>query len=313
MEKLERKFSGTKISGFLALLLILLIIGGSVYSFSTGLVFLVLIGLLGMLFSALAVMGFIIVEPNNARVMIFFGKYKGTITDNGFLWVNPLYNKKKVTLRARNLDVPPIKVNDKVGNPIMIGSVLVWKVKDTYKAMFDIDTSSISGIVLGSANNYIQFSNRMQSYENFVKIQSDAALRQVAGMYAYDNNESKDSEVTLRSDNGEVSQKLEEELNSRLAIAGIEVIEARINYLAYAAEIASVMLRRQQADAIIAAREKIVEGAVSMVQLALDKLQKDEIVELDEERKAAMVSNLLVVLCADEAAQPIVNAGTLHH
>lgn len=207
--------------------------------------------------------------------------------------------------------MPPIKVNDKVGNPIMIGSVLVWKVKDTYKAMFDIDTSSISG-VMGSVNNYIQSSNRMQAYENFVKIQSDAALRQVAGMYAYDNNESKDGDVTLRSDNGEISEKLEEELNSRLAIAGIEVIEARINYLAYAAEIASVMLRRQQADAIIAAREKIVEGAVSMVQLALDKLLKEGIVELDEERKAAMVSNLLVVLCADEAAQPIVNAGTLH-
>lgn len=243
--------------------------------------------------------------------MVFFGKYKGTITDNGFLWVNPFYYKKKLTLRARNLDVPPIKVNDKVGNPIMIGSVLVWKVKDTYKAMFDIDTSSISG-VMGSVNNYIQSSNRMQAYENFVKIQSDAALRQVAGMYAYDNNESKDGDVTLRSDNGEISEKLEEELNSRLAIAGIEVIEARINYLAYAAEIASVMLRRQQADAIIAAREKIVEGAVSMVQLALDKLLKEGIVELDEERKAAMVSNLLVVLCADEAAQPIVNAGTLH-
>lgn len=313
METLEKKFNGTKISGFLALLLILLIMGGSIWAFSTGSVLFAFVGVLGILLSALAIMGFIIVEPNNARVMVFFGKYRGTITDNGFLWVNPFYNKKKVTLRARNLDVPPIKVNDKVGNPIMIGSVLIWRVKDTYKAMFDIDTSSISGIVPGTANNYIQFSNRMQAYENFVKIQSDAALRQVAGMYAYDNNESKESEVTLRSDNGEISQKLEEELNSRLAIAGIEVIEARINYLAYAAEIASVMLRRQQADAIIAAREKIVEGAVSMVQLALDKLQKEEIVELDEERKAAMVSNLLVVLCADEAAQPIVNAGTLHH
>lgn len=245
--------------------------------------------------------------------MIFFGKYKGTITDNGFFWVNPFYNKKKLTTRARNLDVAPIKVNDKVGNPIMIGAVLVWKVKDTYKAMFDIDTSSISGIVPGTQNNYIQFSNRMQSYENFVQIQSDAAVRQVAGMYAYDSNESKDSQVTLRSDNGEINQKLEDELNIRLEIAGIEVIEARINYLAYAAEIASVMLRRQQADAIIAAREKIVEGAVSMVQLALDKLQKEEIVELDEEKKAAMVSNLLVVLCADEAAQPIVNTGTLYH
>ena len=180
----------------------------------------------------------------------------------------------------------------------MIGAVLVWKVKDTYKATFDIDSAGRSVMTAAS---------------NFVKIQSDAALRQVAGMYAYDNNNHETDAITLRSDGDEVSQQLEDELNSRLAIAGIEVIEARINYLAYAAEIASVMLRRQQADAIIAAREKIVEGAVSMVQLALDKLEKDHIVDLDEERKAAMVCNLLVVLCADEAAQPIVNAGTLHH
>ena len=180
----------------------------------------------------------------------------------------------------------------------MIGAVLVWKVKDTYRATFDIDSI---------------LNNVMQSCDDFVRIQSDAALRQVAGMYAYDSNDSDDGIITLRSNSEEVSQKLEEELNGRLAIAGIEVVEARINYLAYAAEIASVMLRRQQADAIIAAREKIVEGAVSMVQLALEKLSKDEIVELDEERKAAMVTNLLVVLCADEAAQPIVNAGTLHH
>lgn len=312
MQTLEKDFKGTKISGFLALFIIIVVLAASIWSFSLGYIPLVFIAVFFIFLSSLAILGFMIVEPNEARVMVFFGKYKGTITDNGFLWVNPFYNKKKVTLRARNLDVPPIKVNDKVGNPIMIGSVLVWKVKDTYKAMFDIDTSSITGITAGSVNNYIQFSNRMQAYENFVKIQSDAALRQVAGMYAYDNNESKDGDVTLRSDNGEISEKLEEELNSRLAIAGIEVIEARINYLAYAAEIASVMLRRQQADAIIAAREKIVEGAVSMVQLALDKLLKEGIVELDEERKAAMVSNLLVVLCADEAAQPIVNAGTLH-
>lgn len=311
METLEKDFKGTKISGFLALFIIIVVLAASIWSFSLGYIPLVFIAVCCMVLCSLAVLGFMVVEPNEARVMVFFGKYKGTITDNGFLWVNPFYYKKKLTLRARNLDVPPIKVNDKVGNPIMIGSVLVWKVKDTYKAMFDIDTSSISG-VMGSVNNYIQSSNRMQAYENFVKIQSDAALRQVAGMYAYDNNESKDGDVTLRSDNGEISEKLEEELNSRLAIAGIEVIEARINYLAYAAEIASVMLRRQQADAIIAAREKIVEGAVSMVQLALDKLLKEGIVELDEERKAAMVSNLLVVLCADEAAQPIINAGTLH-
>ncbi|GAB6007598.1 SPFH domain-containing protein [Dysgonomonas reticulitermitis] len=313
MKTQERTFEGFIISGFLALLLSFIVLTVSVWGISTGLIWALPLGLLGCILASISILGFIVIEPNNARVMIFFGKYKGTITKNGFFWVNPFYSKKKLTLRARNLDVPPIKVNDKVGNPIMIGSVLVWRVRDTYKAMFDIDTSSISGVVPGTTNNYIQFSNRMQAYENFVKIQSDAALRQVAGLFAYDNNNNEANKITLRSDGEEVSQRLEVELNSRLEIAGIEVIEARINYLAYAAEIASVMLRRQQADAIIAAREKIVEGAVSMVQLALDKLQKDEIVELDEERKASMVSNLLVVLCADEAAQPIVNAGTLHH
>lgn len=313
MKTQERIFDGFMISGFLALFISIIILSASIWSISTGILWALPLGFIGCILASMSTLGFIVVEPNNARVMIFFGKYRGTITKNGFFWVNPFYSKKKLTLRARNLDVPPIKVNDKVGNPIMIGSVLVWRVKDTYKAMFDIDTSSISGIVPGTTNNYIQFSNRMQAYENFVKIQSDAALRQVAGLFAYDNNDSEISTITLRSDGEEVSQRLEVELNSRLEIAGIEVIEARINYLAYAAEIASVMLRRQQADAIIAAREKIVEGAVSMVQLALNKLQKDNIVELDEERKAAMVSNLLVVLCADESAQPIVNAGTLHH
>jgi regulator of protease activity HflC (stomatin/prohibitin superfamily) len=313
MKTQERTFEGFIASGFLALLLSFIVLTVSIWGISTELIWALPLGLLGCILVSVSIPGFIVVEPNNARVMIFFGKYRGTITKNGFFWVNPFYSKKKLTLRARNLDTPPIKVNDKVGNPIMIGSVLVWKVKDTYKAMFDIDTSSISGVIPGTANNHIQFSNRMQAYENFVKIQSDAALRQVAGLFAYDNNNNEANKITLRSDGEEVSQRLEVELNSRLEIAGIEVIEARINYLAYASEIASVMLRRQQADAIIAAREKIVEGAVSMVQLALDKLQKDEIVELDEERKAAMVSNLLVVLCADEAAQPIVNAGTLHH
>ena len=216
----------------------------------------------------------------------------------------------------RSITIPQeLNLKGEEGNPVMIGAVMVWKVKDTYRAMFDIDSSSIS---ISSNKSFIsmgessELSQRMQNYENFVQIQSDAAIRKIAGMYAYDYNESKDP-VTLRSDDGEVAQKLEEELNSRLAIAGIEVLEARINYLAYASEIAGVMLRRQQAEAIIAARERIVEGAVSMVQLALNKLDKDNIVELDEERKAAMVSNLLVVLCADEAAQPVVNTGTLHH
>ena len=299
METQEVKFEGTKISGFLAITLVVVIIGICISIFISKNPLLVGLGVLALIITLPSLFyGLIMIEPNETRVMIFFGKYKGTLTDNGFFWVNPFYSTRRIPIRARNLDIEPVKVNDKVGNPIMIGAVLVWKVKDTYKATFDIDSAG-SGV--------------MTAASNFVKIQSDAALRQVAGMYAYDNNNHETDAITLRSDGDEVSQKLEDQLNSRLAIAGIEVIEARINYLAYAAEIASVMLRRQQADAIIAAREKIVEGAVSMVQLALDKLQKDQIVELDEERKAAMVSNLLVVLCADEAAQPIVNAGTLHH
>ncbi len=299
METLERKFEGTKVSGFLAIFIGVVIIACFLFIIFLEQVWSIGLGIVGIILVIPAIFyGLVMVEPNETRVMIFFGKYKGTLTDNGFFWVNPFYSTRRIPIRARNLDIEPVKVNDKVGNPIMIGAVLVWRVKDTYKATFDIDSAGHSVMMAAS---------------NFVKVQSDAALRQVAGMYAYDNNNHETDAITLRSDGDEVSQKLEDELNNRLAIAGIEVIEARINYLAYAAEIASVMLRRQQADAIIAAREKIVEGAVSMVQLALDKLQKEEIVELDEERKAAMVSNLLVVLCADEAAQPIVNAGTLHH
>lgn len=255
-------------------------------------------------------------EPNEARVMVFFGKYKGTFKETGFFWVNPFMNKKKLSLRARNLDVEPIKVNDKIGNPVLIGLVLVWKVKDTYKAMFEIDSQTMADTSTANSKEVTVGStvgSRMNAFENFVRIQSDAALRQVAGQYAYDNNESEADELTLRSGGEEINDQLEQKLNERLAMAGIEILEARINYLAYAPEIAAVMLRRQQATAIISAREKIVEGAVSMVKMALDKLSDEEIVELDEERKAAMVSNLLVVLCADEAAQPVVNTGTLHH
>lgn len=255
-------------------------------------------------------------EPNEARVMVFFGKYKGTFKETGFFWVNPFMNKKKLSLRARNLDVEPIKVNDKIGNPVLIGLVLVWKVKDTYKAMFEIDSQTMADTSTANSKEVTVGStvgSRMNAFENFVRIQSDAALRQVAGQYAYDNNESESDELTLRSGGEEINDQLEQKLNERLAMAGIEILEARINYLAYAPEIAAVMLRRQQASAIISAREKIVEGAVSMVKMALDKFSDEEIVELDEERKAAMVSNLLVVLCADEAAQPVVNTGTLHH
>ena len=274
------------------------------------------IGVLGVVKWFVLFAGYMQLEPNEARVMVFFGKYKGTFRETGFFWVNPFMNKKKLSLRARNLDVEPIKVNDKIGNPVLIGLVLVWRVKDTYKAMFEIDSQTMADTSTANSKEVTAGStvgNRMNAFENFVRIQSDAALRQVAGQYAYDNNESEADELTLRSGGEEINDQLEQKLNERLAMAGIEILEARINYLAYAPEIAAVMLRRQQATAIISAREKIVEGAVSMVKMALDKLSDEEIVELDEERKAAMVSNLLVVLCADEAAQPVVNTGTLHH
>lgn len=255
--------------------------------------------------------GFMIIQPNQSRVLTFFGRYSGTVRQNGFFWVNPFYAKRKISLRARNMDVPPIKVNDKNGNPIMIGLVLVWKIADTYKAVFDIDVETLTS---GSTaqQNAQETQPQLKGYDSFVHVQSDAALRKVAGHYAYDNIDHNSTELTLRSGAEEINNQLEEELRSRLSIAGIEVIEARINYLAYAAEIASVMLRRQQADAIISAREKIVEGAVSMVELALNKLSEREVVQLDEEKKATMVSNLLVVLCADESASPVINTGSIY-
>ena len=255
--------------------------------------------------------GYFSQEPNEARLMVFFGKYEGTFKRTGFYWVNPFMNKKKLSLRARNLDVEPIKVNDKIGNPVLIGLVLVWKLKDTYKAMFEIDAQTMAE--KGNGQVSVTVAGRMNAFEAFVRVQSDAALRQVAGEYAYDDNEHDKNELTLRGGGEEINNQLEHQLNERLAMAGMEVVEARINYLAYAPEIAAVMLRRQQASAIITAREKIVEGAVSMVKMALDKLSEEEIVELDEEKKAAMVSNLLVVLCADEPAQPVINSGTLNH
>lgn len=254
--------------------------------------------------------GFMQIEPNEARVMIFFGEYEGTVKDNGFFWVNPFFTKKKLTLRARNLDADPIKVNDKTGNPIMIGMVVVWKVTDTYKASFDIDNASMSVNPQPGVDNVSQ---KMKAYENFVKIQSDSALRYVAGMFAYDHTGTAgEDELTLRSGGEEVNNILEEQINERLRISGIDVVEARINYLAYAPEIAAVMLRRQQADAIIAAREKIVDGAVGMVKMALKKLSDEDVVDLDDDKKAAMVSNLMVVLCSEEGTQPVINAGTLH-
>ena len=233
--------------------------------------------------------GLTIVNPNESKVVLFFGEYVGTIVDNGFFFVNPFTKRSTVSLRARNLNADPIKVNDKMGNPIMIGIVLVWRVKDTFKASFEVD-------------NYVKF----------VDVQSEAAIRNLAGSYPYDNLEDEEAAITLRSGGEEVNDLLEKSLQDRLNIAGIEVMEARISYLAYAPEIASAMLQRQQATAIVAARHKIVEGAVSMVQMALQQLSDKEIIELDEEKKAAMVSNLMVVLTSDRAATPIVNAGSLY-
>jgi regulator of protease activity HflC (stomatin/prohibitin superfamily) len=233
-------------------------------------------------------LGFMFVYPNSSVVLTLFGEYKGTVKTNGFFWVNPFFYPKKISLRARNFDSEKIKVNDKVGNPIQIGVILVWQVRDTFKAAFDVD-----------------------NYEAFVRVQSDAAVRTLAGSYPYDNFDN-EKEITLRSGQDEVNHALEENLKNRLDMAGIHVIEARIGYLAYAPEIAGAMLRRQQAAAVVAARFKIVEGAVSMVEMALEHLSTKNIVDLDEERKAAMVSNLMVVLCGDKDVSPVVNAGTLH-
>ena len=258
--------------------------------------------------------GFVMLFLNllfTARVATWFGKYAGTFSDTGYFWINPFYSTKKLSLRARNLDAEPIKVNDKVGNPVMIGLVLVWKLKDTYKALFEVDSQTMAGGPQGQIGSDVK--SIMKALESFVRVQSDAALRQVAGQYAYDDEDNKSNELTLRSGGEEINEQLEQKLDERLALAGIEVVEARINYLAYAPEIAAVMLRRQQASAIITAREKIVEGAVSMVKMALDKLSNEQIVELDDDKKAAMVSNLLVVLCGDDSAQPVVNTGTLNH
>ena len=239
--------------------------------------------------------GYFTQEPGEARVMIFFGRYVGTCRRVGYFWVNPFLTRRKLSLRLRNMDIEPIKVNDKVGNPVLIGMVLVWKIQNTYRAVFDIDSASLGANAGVSA----------KALEHFVRIQSDAALREVAGHYAYDDTGSHSDELTLRDGGDAVSELLERKINERLAMAGMEVVEARINYLAYAPEIAAVMLRRQQAAAIISAREKIVEGAVSMVDMALAKLDEDGVCNLSEDRRAALVSNLLVVLCADEPAQPV--------
>ncbi len=312
----EYEYTGTTVNGFVMVavtyILFPMLLGFNTWllediSFGLSVVIDIVLVALMILFSC----GFFTQQPNESRVMVFFGKYKGTLRSTGFFWVNPLMNRKRMSLRLRNIDVEPIKVNDKSGNPVMIGMVLVWKVEDTYRAVFDVDSEQKS---LSMTNGAISVTpgNTAGALARFVSIQSDAALREVASRYAYDETDSREGELTLRSGGEEINDLLERKINERLAMAGIVVVEARLNYLAYAPEIAAVMLRRQQAAAIITAREKIVEGAVSMVKMALDRLKEDDVVELDDERKATMVSNLLVVLCADEPAQPVVNTGTLY-
>ena len=276
-------------NGYLMLLIVLILFFGGIISIIK---FENPIYLIATLLGFIGFFGFILVNPNTSKVILLFGKYVGTVKENGLYWANPLYRKKTISLRASNFDSERLKVNDKLGNPVMISTILVWRVTNTYKAAFDVD-----------------------NYENFVRVQTDAAVRKLASMYPYDNfaDEGHDEDITLRSSVNEVSEALEKELEERLAIAGIEVLEARIGYLAYAQEIASAMLKRQQATAIVAARHKIVEGAVSMVEMALEELNKKDIVELDEERKAAMVSNLMVILCGDKEASPVLNTGTLNH
>jgi regulator of protease activity HflC (stomatin/prohibitin superfamily) len=283
---MKQELSVKPVSGYLALLVELIFIGGAIAGFAYNIIWL---GVVFTVFFIFTSIGFTVVNPNGSCVLVLFGAYKGTIRENGFFWVNPFYIKRNLSLRARNFDSEPIKVNDKIGNPIKIGFVLVWRVAETYKAAFDVD-----------------------DFQHFVLVQSDAALRKLAGLYPYDNFEDHESVMALRSGGEEINDELEREIRERLQIAGIEVIEARINYIAYAEEIANAMLRRQQASAIVSARFKIVEGAVSMVEMALEQLSTKKIVDLDEEKKAAMVSNLMVVLCGDKDATPIVNTGTLH-
>ncbi len=284
--KAEKEIKPT--SGYPILLLSLIISIVGVY-FITQESFLIGIGFGLLLLDLILLIGLFFISPNKAMVLTLFGEYKGTVKENGFYWVNPFLSKKPITLRAKNFDSTPIKVNDKLGNPIMIGAIVVWRVQDTYKASFEVD-----------------------NFENFVQVQTEAAIRHLAGVYPYDNIEEWEHEVTLRSGVAEVNQALEKEVEERLRIAGIEVIEARISHLAYAQEIAGAMLKRQQALAIIAARQKIVEGAVSMVEMAINELSKKEVVHLDEERKAAMVSNLMVVLCSDKDASPVLNTGSIY-
>jgi regulator of protease activity HflC (stomatin/prohibitin superfamily) len=291
MERNEQEKMKTPLSGYAMLVVILILLAFSIYNITNNghIAWLMIVSMVLMLIAIFMMPGLMVINPNESSVLVLFGDYTGTVKKNGFFWVNPLYKRRKISLRARNLNSEPIKVNDKIGNPIMIGIVLVWKVDNTFKAAFEVD-----------------------DYVHYVEIQSEAAIRKLAGHYPYDNFDDAQAEITLRAGGEEVNHVLEQELVERLERAGIDVLEARISYLAYSAEIAGAMLRRQQAAAIIAARIKIVEGAVSMVEMALDQLSSKKLVDLDEDKKAAMVSNLMVVLCSDKDAAPVINAGTLH-
>ncbi len=288
---MEKEKVTSAASGYVAVILLFLLLVAGI----CGLVFLnqfawaIVVSLVLVACAIFIAIGLLVINPNESSVLVLFGDYRGTLKDNGFFWVNPFLVRKKISLRARNLNREPIKVNDRLGNPIMIGIVLVWKVENTYRAAFEVD-----------------------DFTHFVDVQSEAATRKLAGHYAYDNFDDDQKEITLRAGGEEVHQALERELSERLAMAGIRVLEARISYLAYASEIAGAMLRRQQATAVVAARTKIVEGAVSMVELALDQLSKKQVIELDEDKKATMISNLMVVLCSDKDTTPVVNTGTLH-
>lgn len=281
MEKLTKP-----LSGYLMIFIVIALLPAIGLSFANQQILLGIICTLGFI---LILPGFFTLQPNKAMVLILFGAYKGTVKDNGFFWVNPFMTKTKISLRVRNFENKPLKVNDKIGNPVMVGTIVVWQVEDTFKATFDVE-----------------------DYENFVHLQTDAAVRKMAGKYPYDDFEAENAEITLRSGVEDVNHSLEAEIAERLHHAGIKVIEARISHLAYAQEIASAMLQRQQATAIVAARRKIVDGAVGMVEMALEDLKLKGIIDFEEEKKAAMVSNLMVVLCSDRSASPVLNVGTLN-
>lgn len=274
------------ISGYIMAVVSAALLAGSIISFVNEMIPLGAVLIFGFI---LTIPGYFTLQPNKAMVLLLFGAYKGSVKANGFFWVNPFMHKQKISLRVRNFENKPLKVNDKIGNPVMVGTIVVWQVENTFKAFFDVN-----------------------DYENFVHLQADAAVRKMAGTYPYDNFEAEDAEVTLRSGVEDVNKSLEDEISDRLRHAGIKVIEARISHLAYASEIASAMLQRQQATAIVAARRKIVDGAVGMVEMALEDLRLKGILDFEEDKKAAMVSNLMVVLCSDKNASPVLNVGTLN-